>query len=368
MSEESTVRPPTRRHSVFHTLRVSEVERLTDDAIAIGFDVPPELAADYAHSHGQHLTVRTAAAGDTVRRNYSICAPADSGRLRIGVKRLPGGAFSEYAFERLDVGDEIEVMTPSGRFFTPLDPAQAKHYALIAAGSGITPIISIAATALQVEPGSRVTLLFANRTTKSVMFLEDLEDLKDRYPDRFHLIHLLSQESMDVELFSGRLDGARLERIIDTLLPVDQVDEWFLCGPYAMVTELHDVLEKRGADPAHLHTELFHVDTAPRPVTRPVATDDPNAAEVAFALDGRRSTVRVAPDGPPIIEAALTVRSDAPYACKGGVCGTCRAKLVEGTVRMDTNYALEPDEVERGYVLTCQSHPTSPRVVLDYDA
>ena len=358
----------TRRHSVFHTLRVCEVERLTDDAVAIGFDVPPELAADYAYSHGQHLTVRTAAAGDSVRRNYSICAPAGSGRLRIGVKRLPGGAFSEYAIERLAIGDEIEVMTPSGRFFTPLDPGQAKHYTLIAAGSGITPILSIASTALATEPASRVTLIYANRTTKSVMFLEDLEDLKDRYADRFHLIHLLSRESMDVELFSGRLDGDRLERILDALLPVDQVDEWFLCGPYAMVTELHEVLEKRGADPAHLHTELFHVDTAPRPAAPPVAADDPDAAEVSFALDGRRSMVRVAPDGPPIIEAALTVRSDAPYACKGGVCGTCRAKLVEGTVRMDTNYALEPDEVERGYVLTCQSHPTSERVVLDYDA
>ncbi len=368
MTEQSPARPSTRRHSVFHTLRVCEVERLTDDAIAIGFEVPPELASDYDFSHGQHLTVRTAAAGDTVRRNYSICAPAGSKRLRIGVKRLPGGAFSEYAIERLAVGDEIEVMTPSGRFFTPLDPGQAKHYVLIAAGSGITPILSIAATVLATEPASRVTLLYANRTTKSVMFLEDLEDLKDQYADRFHLIHLLSQESMDVELFSGRLDGARLERILDTLLPVDQVDEWFLCGPYGMVTDLHEVLEKRGADPAHLHTELFHVDTAPRPVAPPVAADDPDAAEVVFALDGRRSTIRVAPDGPPIIEAALTVRSDAPYACKGGVCGTCRARLDEGTVRMDSNYALEPDEVERGYVLTCQSHPTSERVVLDYDA
>lgn len=368
MTEQSPARPSRRRHSVFHTLRVCEVERLTDDAIAIGFEVPPELASAYDFSHGQHVTVRTAAAGDTVRRNYSICAPAGSTRLRIGVKRLPGGAFSEYAIERLAVGDEIEVMTPSGRFFTPLDPGQAKHYVLIAAGSGITSILSIAATVLATEPVSRVTLLYANRTTKSVMFLEDLEDLKDEYADRFHLIHLLSQESMDVELFSGRLDGSRLERILDTLLPVDQVDEWFLCGPYGMVTELHEVLEKRGADPAHLHTELFHVDTAPRPVAPPVAADDPDAAEVVFALDGRRSTIRVAPDGPPIIEAALTVRSDAPYACKGGVCGTCRARLDEGTVRMDANYALEPDEVERGYVLTCQSHPTSERVVLDYDA
>jgi ring-1,2-phenylacetyl-CoA epoxidase subunit PaaE len=369
MTEQSSMTEhPTRRHSVFHTLRVCEVERLTDDAVAVGFDVPPELADDYAYSHGQHLTVRTSAAGDNVRRNYSICAPAGSGRLRIGVKRLPGGAFSEYALERLAVGDEIDVMTPSGRFFTPLDPAQAKHYAMIAAGSGITPILSIAATVLAVEPDSRVTLLYANRTTKSVMFLEELEDLKDRYRGRLHLLHVMSREAMDVELFSGRLDAARLDRILDALLPPATVDEWFLCGPYAMVTELTTVLDKRGADAAHVHTELFHVDTAPRPAAPPVAADDPDAAEVVFSLDGRRSTVRVAADGPPIIEAALTVRSDAPYACKGGVCGTCRAKLVDGEVRMDTNYALEPDEVERGYVLTCQSHPTTDRVVLDYDA
>lgn len=358
----------SRRHAVFHTLRVCEVERLTDDAVAIGFDVPPELADDYAYSHGQHVTVRTPAAGDTTRRNYSICTPVGSDRLRIGVKRLPGGAFSEYAMQRMAVGDEIDVMTPSGRFFTPLDPAHDKHYALIAAGSGITPVLSIAASVLAAEPNSRVTLLYANRTTKSVMFLEELEDLKDRYRERFHLMHVLSRESMDVELFSGRLDGSRLDRILDVLLPPDSVDEWFLCGPYAMVTELSEVLDKRGADPDHVHSELFHVDTAPRPPAPPVAIDDPNAAEVVFALDGRRSTVRVAADGPPIVEAALTVRSDAPFACKGGVCGTCRAKLLEGEVRMDTNYALEPDEVERGYVLTCQSHPTTDRVVLDYDA
>ena len=358
----------SRRHAVFHTLRVNEIERLTDDAVAIGFEVPPELADEYAYQPGQHVTVRTSATGDNLRRNYSICEPAGSGRLRIGVKRLPGGKFSEYAMERLAIGDEIEVMTPTGRFFTPLDPGQARHYALIAAGSGITPLLSIAATALAVEPDSRVTLVYANRTTKSVMFLEELEDLKDRYRGRFHLMHVLSREAMDVELFSGRLDGHRLERILDALLPPEDVDEWFLCGPYAMVTELTKVLDKRGADKAHVHTELFHVDTAPRRPAVPAPADDPDAAEVVFSLDGRRSTVRVARGGQPIVEAATTVRPDVPYACKGGVCGTCRAKLLEGTVAMDTNYALEPDEIERGYVLTCQSHPTSDRVVLDYDA
>ena len=357
------------RHAVFHRLAVGDIEWLTDDAVAITFDVPTELADDYAFLPGQHVTVRAPQLGDEVRRNYSICAPAGSGQLRIGVKRLSGGAFSEYALTSLQVGDELDVMTPSGRFTVSPDPANTKHYALVAAGSGITPVLSIIASVLAGEPHSRVTLLYANRRVASVMFLEELEDLKDRYCDRFHLVHVLTQEPAEVEMFSGRLDGPRLERIIDTLVPVDGVDEWYLCGPYPMVVELRERLEKRGVDPAHVHAELFHVEAAPpvRVVSQPGA-DDGDASTVTFLLDGRRSTVRVPPDGVPILEAALTVRADAPYACKGGVCGTCRAKLVEGTVRMDTNYALEPEEMARGYVLTCQSHPTSDPVVLDYDA
>jgi len=356
------------RH-VFHRLAVGDIEWLTDDAVAITFDVPPELAGDYTFLPGQHVTVRAPQLGNDVRRNYSICSPATSGRLRIGVKGLSGGAFSQYALSSLTVGDELDVMTPSGRFTVALDPANAKHYALIAAGSGITPVLSIIASVLAAEPRSRVTLLYANRRAATVMFVEELEDLKDRYRDRFHLVHLLTQEPAEVEMFSGRVDGARLEQIIDALLPVDIVDDWFLCGPYAMVVELRETLEKNGASPAHVHAELFHVEAAPpvRVVAEPDA-DDADAADVEFLLDGRRSRVRVPSDGVAILEAALTVRSDAPYACKGGVCGTCRAKLVAGTVRMDTNYALEPEEVAHGYVLTCQSHPTSDSVMLDYDA
>ncbi len=356
------------RHAVFHRLPVADIEWLTDDAVALTFAVPPQLADAYAFEPGQHVTIRAPQLGDGVRRNYSICAPAGSDRLRIGVKRLPGGAFSEYALAKLRVGDELEVMTPSGRFTPRLDPAQARHYAMLAAGSGITPVISIGASVLAVEPASRVTLLYANQRAASVMFLEELEDLKDRYPQRFHLVHLLTQEPAEVELFSGRLDGDRLGRILDTLLPVESVDEWYLCGPYAMVGELRDTLTGRGVDPAHVHAELFHVETTPPVRTVAAAADDSDAPTVTFLLDGRRSSVRVPGDGVPILEAALTVRSDAPYACKGGVCGTCRARLIDGTVAMDTNYALEPEELARGYVLTCQSHPTSDRVVLDYDA
>ncbi|HLN78698.1 MAG TPA: 1,2-phenylacetyl-CoA epoxidase subunit PaaE [Nocardioidaceae bacterium] len=356
-------------HAVFHPLRIGAIEPLTEDAVAITFDVPEELKADYAFTQGQHLTVRTELAGDDVRRNYSICSPVSSGTLRIAVKRLPGGAFSEHALERLRVGDVIDVMTPTGRFFTELDPDNEKTYVCIVAGSGITPILSIVATTLETEPRSRVTLVYGNRTHASVMFLEEVEDLKDRYPDRFQLIHLLSREPQEVELFSGRLDVPRMQRLLDSLIPPVDVDEWFLCGPYELVATLRKQLIAEGVSKRSIHAEVFHVESTPPARRTPVSsTETTSGAEVTITLDGRRSSFRLSPDGPAVLDAALTVRPDAPFACKGGVCGTCRAKVVEGTVEMDTNWALEPDEVERGYVLTCQSHPTSERLVLDYDA
>ncbi len=356
-------------HAVFHPLAIASIEPLTDDAVAITFDVPDDLRDAYAFTQGQHVTVRTELAGDSVRRNYSICAPVSSGALRIAVKRLPGGAFSEHALEQLRPGDVIDVMTPSGRFFTELDPENAKSYVCVAAGSGITPILSIVATTLEAEPQSRVTLVYANRTHASVMFLEEVEDLKDRYPDRFALFHVLSREQQEVELFSGRLDVPRMQRFLDSLVPPEDVDEWFLCGPYEMVASLRKQLISEGVVKRAIHAEVFHVESTPPARRTPVRTDgDASGAQVTITLDGRRSTFTLAPEGPSVLEAALAVRPDAPFACKGGVCGTCRAKIVEGTVEMDTNWALEPDEVERGYALTCQSHPTSSKVVLDYDA
>jgi ring-1,2-phenylacetyl-CoA epoxidase subunit PaaE len=368
MATPTTPTMQARRHAVFHHLRVAEVDRLTDDSVAITFDIPDELRDAYRFNPGQHVTIRCDLGGCGVRRNYSICSPASCGRLRIGVKRLPGGAFSSYAIERLRPGDLLEVMTPTGRFFTPLDPVNAKHYAAIAAGSGITPIMSLLASALEAEPRSQATLLYGNRTTSSIMFLEELQDLKDRYPDRLWMLNFLSREPQEAAVLSGRINRARLARLFATVLPPGEVDEWFLCGPFEMVQEVRAALASSGVPDARVHTELFHVGALP---PRPTAAQPPAAAAgrstVTVNLDGRATSLELARDGEPILDAVLRARPDAPYACKGGVCGTCRAKLVEGTVGMERTYALEQDEIGRGYVLTCQSHPTSDTVVLDYD-
>jgi ring-1,2-phenylacetyl-CoA epoxidase subunit PaaE len=348
----------------FHPLRVANVEQLTDDSVAISFGVPPELADEYRFVHGQHLTIR---GDDGERRSFSICTTPASGVLKIGVKKLPGGAFSEGVVGTLHLGDELDVMTPAGRFTTHLDPASCKVYVALAAGSGITPIISIVSTILEAEPRAQVLLVYANRTHRTIMFLDDLHDLKDRFPERFQLVHVLSREQQDVELFSGRLDGDRLSRLLKSLLPAEEVDEWFLCGPQQMVVDLRQVILDHGVEAHAIHTELFHADPVPRaPVGASASVE--GAAKVTIKLDGRSSDFELRPDGVGVLEAALEVRSDLPFACRGGVCGTCRAKLLEGTVEMDVHYALEPEEIEEGYVLTCQSHPTSERVVLDYDA
>ena len=357
-----------RRHAVFHPLRVAAVDRLTDDAVAITFDVPAHLRGEFVFAAGQHVSVRVPGLGDDVRRNYSICAPATDGPLRIGVKRIPDGVFSGYAAERLRPGDVLDVMTPSGTFCTPMDPTQSKRYVAIAAGSGITPVLSILSTALAIEAGSSAALVYVNRRTSTIMFLEELEDLKNRYPDRFELIHVLGQESTDVEMLSGRLDVARLGRILDTILPTDFVDEWFLCGPLEMTEAVRGVLLGRAVEPSHVHRELFHVGSTPvRHRPRRNADISHRVSTVTVSLDGRSMDLALDRDGDPILDALLRARPDAPFACKNAVCGTCRAKVLQGRVEMDSNYALEPDELARGYVLTCQSHPVTDRVVVDYD-
>jgi ring-1,2-phenylacetyl-CoA epoxidase subunit PaaE len=357
-----------RAHGAFHPLRVAEVERLTPDAVALTFDVPAELGDDYAFAPGQHLTLRAHLDGQEVRRSYSICSPPSSGRLRIAVKRLEGGLFSGHALEQVEVGDLLDVMRPAGRFGVHLDPAHIKHYAAIVAGSGITPVLSILGAVLETEPASRFTLVYGNRDASSVMFLEELADYKDRWPARLQVIHVLSREQRNAELLSGRIDAAKLDALLDGLVPPDDVDEWLLCGPFEMVHQVREQLLARGVANRQIHLELFHVDGEPVPVRpRSSGAADADSAEVTVRLDGRTTTFRMPPEGS-VLDATLAVRTDAPYACKGGVCGTCRAKLVEGKVSMARHYALDDDELEEGFVLACQSVPETPKVVLDFDA
>ena len=363
---------PVRHRARFHTLSVADVERLTDDAVAVTFAVPDELADDYAFEPGQHLTVRASINGEDVRQSYSICQERVAGApvrgLRVAVARVPGGRMSTWFNEVVRPGDEVDVMTPLGSFVCPTRPGEARHHVAVAAGSGITPVVSLLTTALVEEPESRATLLLGNRRTSSIMFLEELEDLKNRFPGRFHLVHVLSREAPDVELFHGRLDPERLARILDALVPVEGVDEWYLCGPFGMVTGAQELLAGRGVDPHHVHHEIFHVDDATTP--RRVVVDEtaPPEAVVTVSLDGRTTVIPMPTAEETILDATLRMRPDAPYSCTGGVCGTCRARVVTGEVRMDRNYALEPDEVEAGIVLACQSHPVTSEVSLDYDA
>lgn len=368
-----TITRPVRRRPIFHPLPVSAVDRLTDDAIAITFQVPPELRDTFTFHAGQHVTVRRVdpTSGEDVRRSYSICSTpldlAEHGLLRIGVKEIPGGAFSGYAATELRPGDTIGVLPPLGSFTTAFDAGRRRHYAAVAAGSGITPVLSLIGTALAVEPESTFTLVYGNRYARSVMFAEELADLKDRYPARLHLVHVLSREPGEAPLLSGRIDADRLHRLLDTLVPAERINEWFLCGPYGMVTDSREVLAARGVPAEAVHAELFHVDEVPTRPPRSDTTDRLGDTDVTIVLDGRKSSFRMGRDER-VLDAALKVRGELPYACKGGVCSTCRAKVVEGAVTMARNYALEPDELAAGYVLTCQSSPVTDRLVVDYDA
>ena len=353
-----------RRRGAFHPLRVARVDRLCDDAAAVTFDVPEDLTEDYRFRPGQSLTLRRRVDDREERRQYSICAPVGSAP-RVGVRVVPDGMFSTWLVEQVRAGDEVEVETPSGTFGP--DPDLGGRHVLIAAGSGITPVLSIASSLLA-HPDAQVTLLYGNRRASTVMFSDEVADLKDEHPERFELVHVLSREPRDVELFSGRLDADRLRRILTALVPVADVDGFWLCGPFAMIEDARDVLRDLGVPDEKVHRELFFVDDVPPPpVEHTEAGVEGPSSRVSLTLDGRTSELRL-PRNRPVLDSAQESRADLPYACKGGVCGTCRAKLVSGEVHMRRNYALEGDELAEGYVLTCQSLPVSDEIALDYDA
>jgi len=354
----------------FHPLRVQDVRRETAECVSLAFEVPAELAELYRYTQGQYLNVRRTLDGEDVRRSYSICSGLDDGELRVAVKEVPGGRFSTWANQSLRPGDMVEVMPPEGRFFVPLDASNARHYLAFAAGSGITPVVSLIKTTLAREPRARFTLVYGNRTLDAVIFNETLEDLKDQHLARLALYHVFSRDLQEIELFNGRLDRAKVAQFLETLIPPATIDKAFVCGPDTMMDDVRAELEAQGVPRANIHLERFGV-PLPRSGAKRAAVRVPaaieGASEVTVIVDGARYRLQLPGVGPSVLDAALKAGADLPYACKAGVCCTCRAKLVEGEVRMDANYTLEDAEVNAGFRLTCQSHPVTKKVVFDYD-
>lgn len=360
-----------KKRATFHDLRVAEVRPLTDSSVEVTFEVPDHLRDDFRYLAGQHLALRTTIDGEDLRRSYSICRPPADGRISVAVKRDFGGVFSSWVNDELRPGDTLQVMTPQGAFTSNLDELAGRHVVGIAAGSGITPIITMAHRVLEQSDTSRFDLLFTNRSTTDVMFVEELADLKDRFPQRFALHHVLSREQRSAPILSGRLDEERLRTILKSVIPVTMTDEWVLCGPFELVQLCRDLLAENEVEASRVRFELFTTgEPGETPRARPVEVrSGEKTITIDFTLDGTSASVEspVAANET-VLNAALRVRPDVPFACAGGVCGTCRARVIEGSVSMTENYALEADEIERGYVLTCQSHPQSDRLVVDYDA
>jgi ring-1,2-phenylacetyl-CoA epoxidase subunit PaaE len=359
----------------FRTLKIVDVRRETADCVSVSFSVPAGLREEFQYYQGQNITLRVMMGGGEVRRSYSICSSPLEGELRIAVKKVQGGLFSTFANEQLQKGQELEVLAPSGKFYTELRPGNQKHYLAFAAGSGITPVISLIKTTLAMETGSRFTLVYGNRNRLSIIFREELEALKNRYMDRLALHHILSREQLDIPVYQGRIDVGKCEVLCDRLIDLRSVDEVFLCGPEQMIFSLKDWLEGRGLERMKIHFELFHtLDGGPVTGRRSVVAEVGSAvrqgevSRVTVRLDGTSHAFELPYEGSSVLEAALMEGIDLPFACKGGVCCTCRAKLLEGKVEMDANYALEADELAAGYILTCQSHPRSEKVVIDFDA
>ncbi|MGQ9425149.1 2Fe-2S iron-sulfur cluster-binding protein [Gilvimarinus sp. F26214L] len=357
----------------FHNLTIADLRPETDSAVCLTLDVPPEKAREFAFVQGQHLTLRARVNDEYIQRSYSICSGVDDGKLQVGIKRVENGVFSNFANDVLRPGDQIEVAPPAGRFYTELDPAQEKHYMCICAGSGITPILSIIKSVLSREPQSRVTLLFGNRNSGTIMFREELAFLKNRYMARFEWLNILSRERQDADVLFGRLDnrkGAELSR--KRLIDIGQTDEFFLCGPESMISEVSRGLRDSGVPEERIHYELFFASAEDARMAiakhRARATrysGQVSAVEVRVA--GRSLQFELTADGENILDGALSNGADLPFSCKSGVCATCKARLIEGQVEMDVNHSLSPEEVAQGMVLTCQAHPVSQSVLLDYD-
>ena len=359
----------------FHSLRVKKVEKETDDCVSIEFEVPEELREAFQFKQGQNLTIKKILNGEELRRSYSICTSPFDRKLKVAVKKAEGGVFSTWANKELKAGDYLDVLPPTGKFYTELNPLQKKTYLAFAAGSGITPILSIIKTTLITEPKSEFTLIYGNRTKNSIIFKEDLEALKDKFIDRFRVYHILSRELTETEINNGRIDVGKLELLFSKLIDIKNGNEFFICGPEEMIFCIKGYLEGRGVAGDKIHFELFTVPgekksdpDSYRNRSQKSEADEGPKAKVSVKLDGIMFDFDLPYNSESILDAALKQGADLPYACKGGVCTTCKAKLVEGRVSMDVNWGLEPEEVERGYILTCQSHPQTEKILVDFDA
>ncbi len=354
--------------SKFYPLTVAEVRQETRDTIAVTFAVPAELAPRFVFRQGQHLTLRARVGEDDLRRSYSICSAVQDGSLRVAIKRTPGGAFSSWANDSLKAGAVVDVMPPMGHFNVPLAAANRKHYLAFACGSGITPILSIVKTTLLAEPHSRFTLCYGNRSSSSVIFKEELSDLKDRHLERLTLAYVMSREQQDIDLFNGRIGKEKCAQLLRHWIDIGAIDTAFICGPEDMMQGVSAALQEAGMARQDIKIELFAASIPQhRHQPRPAGAAARHETEITVIMDGYHSSFSMDQDRESILDAALRQGIDMRYSCKGGVCSTCRCKLVEGKVEMDANYALEDYEIARGFVLSCQSFPVTDRVVIDFD-
>jgi ring-1,2-phenylacetyl-CoA epoxidase subunit PaaE len=350
----------------FHRLKIDEVKRETADAVSMTFVIPEDLKPDYVFMPGQYITLRNMVEGEDIRRSYSICSAPSDNELRIAIKRVDGGRFSTWATQGLAAGDAIDVMTPTGRFGIAPSPQEARIHMGFAAGSGITPILSIIRAVLISEPQSRFFLFYGNRSTGDMLFRDVLADLKDRFLGRFSMFHVLSQEEQDVPLMNGRLDADKVRLLLGRLVPLPAVDHAFICGPTGMSEAVEAILKEGGMAPERIHVERFVSAQGGTPRPKAAVKLDAASKTAVLIVDGKRREVSVA-EGEAVLDAALRAGMDLPFACKGGMCCTCRAKLVEGQAEMAVNYSLEPWEIAAGFILTCQAHPVSQHVTIDYD-
>ena len=351
----------------FHQLSIKDIRKETDECVSISFEIPREIQKDFQFIPGQNVTLKKTFNGEEIRRSYSICSSPYENELRVAVKKVPGGTFSTFANEELKKGDVLEVLPPTGNFYTPILSSQERNYIFIAAGSGITPVISLIKTILSTEKESEVTLLYGNKSLGSIIFKEQLEALKDKYLQRFNLHHIFSREQTETDFNSGRIDAAKLKHF-SRMVNLGRVDNFFICGPEPLIFTVKDFLLSQGIDANKIHFELFTTPTKEHTeIYHAVEKSAAEGSEITMRIDGRSFQFNLEYNGKSILDAGLEHGADLPFACKGGVCCTCKAKLIEGEVEMEANYGLEKSELKAGFILTCQSHPRTEKVVVDYD-